>query len=114
MGGEVYMRNMRGSVDFLARHGLEFVKIDSGSAYNNMSLWWELAEASGKPIVVENCHQGHELPTATWCPFDFFRTSGDAHIVGPDGESHEPGLSIIFCVVFAWIHKRRSAKSRAE
>jgi len=27
--------------------------------------------------LIENCHWGGDLPTLTWCPFNFFRTSGD-------------------------------------
>merc|ERR1719469_716569 len=27
--------------------------------------------------MIENCHWGATVPTATWCPWNFYRTSGD-------------------------------------
>ena len=50
--------------------------------------------ATGKPILIEDCHWGkdgpgswgdggklnqgpNEVPPEKWCPFNFFRTSGD-------------------------------------
>merc|ERR1712151_250073 len=35
---------------------------------------------NGKPVMVENCHWGSRvpfMPNATWCPWNFYRTSGD-------------------------------------
>jgi len=81
-----YVKNMRGNVEFLVKNGFDYVKVDSGSVYNDMQLWHELIRDSGRPMVVENCHQGHIVPNATWCPFDLFRTSGDLHCVGLDVE----------------------------
>ncbi|CAE7605489.1 Slc12a5 [Symbiodinium natans] len=86
VGGEIYMRNMRGSVEFLVEHGFQYIKIDSGSVYNDLQLWSDLLEATGSPIAIENCHQGGQEPNATWCPFDLFRTAGDLHSVGLDVE----------------------------
>jgi len=34
----------------------------------------------GRPVMVENCHWGSRKPfepTRTWCPWNFYRTSGD-------------------------------------
>lgn len=85
-GGPTYMLNMRGSVDFLFAHGFKYVKVDSGSVYNDMDLWRVLIDDLGDDVVVENCHQGGLEPNATWCPFDLWRTSGDAQVVGFDIE----------------------------
>mmetsp|Transcript_69541 Transcript_69541/g.148735 ORF Transcript_69541/g.148735 Transcript_69541/m.148735 type:complete len:743 (+) Transcript_69541:45-2273(+) len=86
VGGSAYMLNMQGTVNFLTTHQFDYVKIDSGSVYNDMQLWHNLIAASDHPMVIENCHQGHLEPNATWCPFDLFRTSGDLHVVGLDVE----------------------------
>ena len=45
-----------------------------------MQLWDDLIKASGKPVMVENCHWGSKVPfepNKTWCPWNFYRTSGD-------------------------------------
>lgn len=86
IGGSEYLRNMRGSAEFLARLRFEYVKIDSGSVYNDMDLWHLLIAEQGSGTVIENCHQGDLEPNATWCPFDLWRTSGDAQVVGFDME----------------------------
>jgi len=86
VNGDTYNRVMRGSVQFLVDNGFGFVKVDSGSCYNDMQLWQELIEASGAPIKVENCHQGDLAPNATWCPFDQWRVGADVNGEGPDFE----------------------------
>ena len=61
------------------------VKIDSCGSQKNMTLYAELFNATGKPIVTENCHQGQNFTDGGdpgqmgpgWCPYNFFRTSGD-------------------------------------
>ncbi len=42
-----------------------------------MQKWSDLIEASGKSILIENCHWGYTVPNATWCPWNYYRTSGD-------------------------------------
>jgi hypothetical protein len=49
-----------------------------------MSLYAGLMNATGKTFEIENCHWGvvteddrSSAPTAEWCPFNLFRTSGD-------------------------------------
>merc|ERR1711939_186472 len=52
-----------------------------------MGLWSDLMDAtpptSGrKAVMVENCHWGSKVPyepNRTWCPWNFYRTSGDVH-----------------------------------
>jgi len=56
-----------------------------------MQLWDDLLRASAptsgrKPIMVENCHWGSRVPykpNATWCPWNFYRTSGDVRATYP-------------------------------
>ena len=56
------------------------------AAHTFQRLWKDLIDRSGNKMTIENCHQGGEPPNATWCPFDLWRTTGDALIVGWDSE----------------------------
>ena len=47
-----------GTVDFLKETGFQYLKIDSGSVYNDLDLWHRLVMESGADITIENCHQG--------------------------------------------------------
>ena len=49
---------MEGSVKAVAAMGWEGLKLDSCSQFNNLSWWNELINATGKPVLLENCHQG--------------------------------------------------------
>ena len=86
VNGPQYMRVMEGTVQFLKENNFQYLKIDSGSCYNDMTLWHSLIEKSGQPMTIENCHQGGQPPNASWCPFDLWRVSGDASVVGLDVE----------------------------
>jgi alpha-galactosidase len=69
-----------GDVDALIGFGFDSYKLDGCGAQLDMDKWDELINASGKPIMVENCHWGSAVPyepTADWCPWNFYRTSGD-------------------------------------
>lgn len=83
-----------GSVKAIAKYGFDSVKIDSGFPVGqNMSLWADLLNATGRPVMIENCHQGGDGPgiiaDGKWdgnctgltpvsdCPFNFWRTTGD-------------------------------------
>eukprot|EP00041_Stephanoeca_diplocostata_P026304 m.706433 g.706433 ORF g.706433 m.706433 type:complete len:827 (+) comp22932_c0_seq5:8-2488(+) len=74
--------HMRGTTAFIADNQFDLVKIDSGGHFNDMEWWYTLLNASGRSVLISNCHQGHIIPNATWCPFDFFKTSGDPAVVG--------------------------------
>ena len=67
-------------------HALDFdgVKLDGCGAQRNMTLYAELMAATGKSYLIENCHwgkcspdDGSSCPTKDWCPFNWYRTSGD-------------------------------------
>jgi hypothetical protein len=57
--------------------GFDAVKLDGCGAEYSLDLWASLINATGKAIETENCHWGYTLPNATWCPWNFYRTSGD-------------------------------------
>lgn len=51
---------------------------DDCGAESDLGLWARLINSSGsQPVMIENCHWGKTLPNSTWCPFNFFRSSGD-------------------------------------
>lgn len=53
------------------------VKLDGCGTQRDLDLWSELINKTGRPIMIENCHWGGTVPTEGWCPWNFFRTSGD-------------------------------------
>ncbi|KAJ8612698.1 hypothetical protein CTAYLR_008949 [Chrysophaeum taylorii] len=66
----------RGDAAALFEFGFDGVKLDGCSAQRDLQLWADLLNASG-PIMIENCHWGQTVPNATWCPFNYYRTSSD-------------------------------------
>jgi len=74
-----------GDVAALRDFGFDSYKLDGCGAQTDMQLWDDVIKASApttgrKSIMVENCHWGSKKPfkpTATWCPWNFYRTSGD-------------------------------------
>ena len=77
--------NYEGDVRATVAWGFDAVKIDSCGAQKNMTLYGHLFNRSGTPIQIENCHQGQNITDGGdpgqmgpgWCPYNFFRTSGD-------------------------------------
>lgn len=87
-------------VDDVIHLGFDGIKIGSCSQWNNMTLWAELLNATGKPILLENCHQGALVPgqqipgnqrlsggfcTGTSgvsdCPYHSYRSSDDIQVI---------------------------------
>lgn len=64
-------------VNALVSYGFDSVKLDGCGAQLDLQKWSDLIEKSGKPILIENCHWGYDVPTETWCPWNYYRTSGD-------------------------------------
>ena len=60
--GEMVDRVMRGSVRMLAEQGWDGVKFDSCSMFHNLTRWAELMNETGRPVLIENCHQGAYSP----------------------------------------------------
>ena len=59
-----HLRNYEGDVALTHALGFDGVKIDSCGAQKNMTLYASLFNETGKPIVIENCHQGQVNATA--------------------------------------------------
>lgn len=53
---------MKGSVKMLVEQGWDGVKFDSCSMFHNLTRWAELINATGHPVLIENCHQGGLTP----------------------------------------------------
>jgi len=69
-----------GDVKALRKFGFDSWKLDGCGAQTDMQMWDDVIKASGGPVLVENCHWGSKVPykpTATWCPWNLYRTSGD-------------------------------------
>tara|TARA_B110001452_G_scaffold33832_1_gene26169 strand:+ start:340 stop:1239 length:900 start_codon:yes stop_codon:yes gene_type:complete len=74
-----------GDVSALRKFGFDSWKLDGCGSQTDLQLYDDLIKStpatSGRsPIMVENCHWGSKVPfkpNATWCPWNFYRTSGD-------------------------------------
>jgi alpha-galactosidase len=79
----------QGDTTALRQFGFDSWKLDGCGAQTDMQLWDDIIKAtpatSGRDaIMVENCHWGSKVPykpNATWCPWNFYRTSGDVRAV---------------------------------
>jgi hypothetical protein len=76
--------NYEGDVKLLHDFGFDAVKLDGCGAQRNMTLYAQLMRESGKNYSIENCHWGRctpsddsSCPTTEWCPFNWYRSSGD-------------------------------------
>jgi len=67
----------QGDVTALIAFGFDAVKLDGCGAQRDLDLWSSLINKTGKAIEIENCHWGGTIPNATWCPWNFYRSSGD-------------------------------------
>jgi hypothetical protein len=85
-----------GDVNAVISWGFDSLKLDGCGKQNNIQLWydmfnWTLAHTpGGKPMLLENCHNGPSTgtpganspfgpsaPTREWCPFHMYRSSND-------------------------------------
>jgi alpha-galactosidase len=64
-------------VKALINLGFDSIKLDNCGVQTDLQKWSDLIDKTGKTILIENCHWGETLPNATWCPFHYYRTSGD-------------------------------------
>jgi len=70
----------KGDVNAMYQYGFDSIKLDGCGAQTDLQQYYDLMNATGKPITIENCHWGSKYPfepTTTWCPWNFYRTSGD-------------------------------------
>lgn len=74
----------RGDVADIEELGFSGTKLDGCGQFRDLERWQALLNETesarrGKFFLIENCHWGQTVPTLDWCPFSFFRTSGDIH-----------------------------------
>ena len=77
-------QNYEGDVRQLHALGFDAVKLDGCGAQRNMTLYAALMKSTRKNYSIENCHWGRctdsddsSCPTQEWCPFNWYRSSGD-------------------------------------
>uniref|UniRef100_A0A7S3LNX9 Alpha-galactosidase n=1 Tax=Aplanochytrium stocchinoi TaxID=215587 RepID=A0A7S3LNX9_9STRA len=61
-------------------YGFDSIKLDGCGAQKDTALWHDLLNKyNPKGILIENCHVTvyPAFPTKTWCPWNYYRTSGD-------------------------------------
>ena len=68
-----YAGDVKKTVEF----GFDSIKLDGCGQQMDLSKWANYFNATGKSILIENCHWGDTLPTATECPYNYFRSSTD-------------------------------------
>jgi len=71
-----YEGDAKALIDF----GFDGYKLDGCGSQTDMQLWDDIFKENGKSVMVENCHWGSKVPyepNATWCPWNFYRSSGD-------------------------------------
>jgi len=76
--------NYEGDIKDLHAFDFDGVKIDGCGRQRNQTFYAELMKESGRNYTIENCHWGDctdsddsSCPTEEWCPFNWYRTSGD-------------------------------------
>eukprot|EP01064_Diplonema_japonicum_P031122 TRINITY_DN546_c5_g1_i1.p1 TRINITY_DN546_c5_g1~~TRINITY_DN546_c5_g1_i1.p1 ORF type:complete len:454 (+),score=117.55 TRINITY_DN546_c5_g1_i1:70-1362(+) len=83
--------HMEASAAAVANFEFDGVKLDGCGQFMNLTWWGALLNATGRPIMIENCHWGRTYPgqhpptdavcTGTTapsdCPYNFYRSSGD-------------------------------------
>jgi len=75
--GENITKCYDNDVKALYNFGFDSLKLDGCGAQRDLTVWADYMSATGKPIMIENCHWGTTVPNDTWCPFNFYRTSKD-------------------------------------
>lgn len=75
-----------GDIRALADMGWDGVKFDGCGRMCNMTMYASLMNNTGKAFAIENCHWGDcsttdasSCPTRDWCPFNWYRVSGDSN-----------------------------------
>jgi alpha-galactosidase len=58
-------------------YGFDSIKLDGCGGERDLTQYAALFNATGKSILIENCHWGGTIPNATWCPWNYYRSSGD-------------------------------------
>jgi alpha-galactosidase len=69
-----------GDVNAFVDFNFDGWKLDGCGAQLDLQKFDDILTAAGATAVVENCHWGSAVPyepTLDWCPWNFYRTSGD-------------------------------------
>ena len=72
-----------GDVAATLAYGFDSIKLDGCGQEENVQLWYDMfnstiGKTGGKGILIENCHNGPNIPTTQgWCPFHLYRSSDD-------------------------------------
>lgn len=66
-----------GDVDALVSFNFDGIKFDDCGTEIDLNLWASLINATGRQLMIENCHWGRTVPTEDWCPWNMYRTSED-------------------------------------
>ena len=78
--------DFEGDIRSLAEFGFDAVKFDGCGRLCNLTMYADLMRQTGRAFEIENCHWGDctdddasSCPTQDWCPFNWYRTSGDSN-----------------------------------
>lgn len=88
------IKHYAGDVKAVLDFGFDGIKLDGCGEFRNLSVWAQLLNQSGRPVLIEDCHWGgdgpgmwgdggtlnsgaNQVPEASWQPSNFFRVSGD-------------------------------------
>ena len=67
-----------GDAKALLEFGFDGIKLDNCGKELDLDSWADALNATGKAVMIENCHWGRTPPHPNgWCPFNFYRTSND-------------------------------------
>jgi alpha-galactosidase len=81
--GDMVDKVMRGSVRMLYEQEWDGVKLDSCSQFHNLTRWAELINATGRPMLIENCHQGAYTPgMRQWQGYQKVANGSYSHFLG--------------------------------
>jgi len=78
-----YTKCYEADVSALFDYGFDGIKLDNCGRQRDLQLWSDLINATGKAMMIENCHWGLTVPhreedsDEIWCPWNFYRTSQD-------------------------------------
>jgi len=94
-GEDNITKHMERSARAVAEYGFDGVKLDGCGQFRNLTWWAELLNATGRKILIENCHWGGTVPGQTSgdgpctgttdvsdCPYNFFRRVGTYGPIG--------------------------------
>jgi alpha-galactosidase len=83
-GASNIQRHFDGDVRALKDYKFDGAKFDACGQFENLTVWADLINASGRPMMIENCHWGGDAPYVLddttgelWCPYNIYRAGMD-------------------------------------